>query len=412
MVLGVGAFCQGMMRLLKAGGAEPSAYLTRPYGHFGPSLEGPTYSFKSFADPVALVKSEKIDLVIPMSIEWIHRDWRDRLVESGVPFLCPTGDGLLIERSRDFARQLCSGANIPFPRSFLARNKDEAFNLVRSEKIPFVIKNPLCSPESPIHTIVCENVDDTAQWLERIDYGEGVFLQEYIGRAEAGHIALISGGEIYSLVTNQEYKRAYDGNMGIVAGAPLGGISEQDPGDKYGLAKQLLHPLLPWFRKSGYHGPIQVTAAHHQGGWKVLEYNVRLGVTNGLLLTGMLNNPFDVFLSCARDQRVRIDWTPGRAFGVSLTLAGFGYPYVRIEGPPLLVEIDGPLHSHLWWSEAERSTDGKLLATGHRIADINAWGDELEDAIEKAYKDISKLRCFGSYYRTDIGKTLWPPGRS
>ena len=72
---------------------------------------------------------------------------------------------------------------------------------------------------------------------------EGIFLQEYLGRAEAGHIALVSGGEIYSLVTNQEYKRAFNGNMGIVAGAPLGGLVEQDPGDKYGLARDLLHPL-------------------------------------------------------------------------------------------------------------------------------------------------------------------------
>jgi hypothetical protein len=53
--------------------------------------------------------------------------------------------------------------------------------------------------------------------------------------------------------------------MGIVAGAPLGGLVERDEHDKYGLARELIHPLLPWFRKVNYHGPIQVTAIKCDG---------------------------------------------------------------------------------------------------------------------------------------------------
>ena len=75
---------------------------------------------------------------------------------------------------------------------------------------------------------MCETVADTRAWLRQVNYAEGVFLQEYLGRAEAGHIVLVSGGEIYSLVTNQEYKYAFNGNLGIVAGAPLGGLVERD----------------------------------------------------------------------------------------------------------------------------------------------------------------------------------------
>ena len=142
----------------------------------------------------------------------------------------------------------------------MASNRIEAERILAKNPQPFVIKNPLCSPTSPIHTILCETVADTRAWLRHVNYAEGVFLQEYLGRAEAGHIALVSGGEIHSLVTNQEYKYAFNGNLGIVAGAPLGGLVERDENDKYGLARELLHPLLPWFRKVNYHGPIQVTA--------------------------------------------------------------------------------------------------------------------------------------------------------
>ena len=147
-----------------------------------------------------------------------------------------------------------------------------------------------------------------------------------------GHIALVSGGEICSLVTNQEYKRAFAGNMGIIAGAPLGGLVERDPEDKYGLARELLHPLLPWFRAVDYHGPIQVTAVHHKGKWHVIEYNIRIGVTSGAMILRLLANPLETLLATGRNQKVRPQFVAGRNFGCSVTLAGYGYPYVQIRG--------------------------------------------------------------------------------
>ena len=33
----------------------------------------------------------------------------------------------------------------------------------------------------------------------------------------------------------------------------------------------------------------------------------------------------------------------------------------------------------------------------------------LESARAQVYADIRKVRCLGSYYRFDLGETLWPP---
>ena len=60
--------------------------------------------------------------------------------------------------------------------------------------------------------------------------------------------------------------------------------------------------------------------------------------------------------------------------------------------------------------EVARDTDGNLMAAGHRIADVIALAPTLESAIAKAYENMRKLRVVGSYYRTDIGQNLWPPG--
>ncbi len=411
MLLGVGAFAHAVMRILKENGAKVSCYLTRSYGHYGPSLEGEVYPASYFPSPVRFVRDKKVDLLIPMSIDWVLQPWTEEMLSLNVPTFSPFGEAMQLERERDFGRQLSERFSISFPRSHVARNRLDAEAILKSDPRAYVIKNPLCSPTSPIHTIVCESAEDTLHWLERLDYAEGVFLQEYMGRAEAGHIALVSGGEIYSLVTNQEYKRAFDGNMGIVAGAPLGGLAERDPEDKYGLARELLHPLLPWFRETNFHGPVQVTAAKRDGKWHVLEYNVRMGVTSTQMILRLLKNPLEVIYSTARNQKVDLQFHDDFQFGASLTLAGYGYPYVSIQGPKLPVKLTEPPTCDIWWNEVAEDARGGLVMTGHRIADIVAVSDSLEKSIALAYENICKLKCLSSYYRTDIGMSLWPPGK-
>jgi phosphoribosylamine-glycine ligase len=334
-----------------------------------------------------------------------------------------------IERERDFARKLCADFKIPFPQAYVASNLPEAKKILAKHPQPFVIKNPLCSPTSPIHTILCETVEDTRAWLRHVNYAEGVFLQEYLGRAEVGHIVLVSGGEIYSLVTNQEYKYAFNGNQGVVAGAPLGGLVEKDPGDKYGLARKLIHPLLPWLRAAKFNGPLQVTAVKvgqvssrspsqkkSETGkmlvprWLVIEYNIRIGVTSGPMILRMLKNPAEVVLRTARNEKLDPQFEPGLNFGCSLTLAGYGYPFIQVRSPHLPLEVDGKFDCDVWWNEVARGADKKLMSTGHRIADVIALAPKLDSAIARAYANIRKIRVVGSYFRTDIGKSLWPPG--
>ena len=43
------------------------------------------------------------------------------------------------------------------------------------------------------------------------------------------------------------------------------------------------------------------------------------------------------------------------------------------------------------------------------MADVIALG-HLDAAIAKAYANIRKIRVVGSYFRTDVGQSLWPPG--
>ena len=65
MILGVGSFAQSIGRTLADAGAGVSTYLTRNYGHFPPSLVGPTFLRDAFPSPVPLIKKNGVNVVIP-----------------------------------------------------------------------------------------------------------------------------------------------------------------------------------------------------------------------------------------------------------------------------------------------------------------------------------------------------------
>jgi phosphoribosylamine-glycine ligase len=111
-----------------------------------------------------------------------------------------------------------------------------------------------------------------------------------------------------------------------------------------------------------------------------------------------------------QNQKLQPRFKKNVQFGCSLTLAGYGYPYVQIHGPHLPVQISEQLDCDVWWNEVAADNKGQLYVTGHRIADVVALASNLEEAVNKAYDNIRKIRCLSSYYRTDIGQSLWPPG--
>ena len=93
MILGVGSFAHSIGKALADAGADVSTYLTRNYGHFPPTLVGKTFSRDAFPSPVPLIRENKIDVVIPQSIDWASQPWAEDLVKSGVGIFQPDRRG-------------------------------------------------------------------------------------------------------------------------------------------------------------------------------------------------------------------------------------------------------------------------------------------------------------------------------
>src|SRR3974390_3221568 len=141
MILGVGSFAHSIGAALRDADATVSTYFTRNYGFFPPSLVGKTFSREAHPSPVPLLRENKIDVVLPQSIDWATQPWAQDLLKSGVGIFSPVGEAMRIERERDFARELCAKFEVPFPKSFVASNRIEAEKILQKNPQPFVIKN-------------------------------------------------------------------------------------------------------------------------------------------------------------------------------------------------------------------------------------------------------------------------------
>ena len=149
MILGVGSFAHSIGAALADAGAKVSTYLTRNYGHFPPSLVGPTFSRNTFPSPVPLLKKNGIEVVIPQSIDWALQPWAEDLLQSGVGIFSPTREAMRIERERDFARKLCADFKIPFPPALRCvqsksrrKNPGETSAAVRHQKSALLADQP------------------------------------------------------------------------------------------------------------------------------------------------------------------------------------------------------------------------------------------------------------------------------
>ena len=61
------------------------------------------------------------------------------------------------------------------------------------------------------------------------------------------------------------------------------------------------------------------------------------------MILRMLKNPAEVVLRTARNQKLELQFNDKLNFGCSLTLAGYGYPFIQVRSPHLPLEVDGQI---------------------------------------------------------------------
>jgi phosphoribosylamine--glycine ligase len=135
----------------------------------------------------------------------------------------------------------------------------------------------------------------------------------------------------------------------------------------------------------------------------VLEFNARFGDPETQVVLPLLKTDLvDILMAVVQGNldRLKIQWRPEACVGV--VMASGGYPGSYETGFPIQ-GIDSVDKDALVFHAGTRlGNDGVIYSDGGRVLTVVGGGQNMADAREKVYRNISKIHFEGCYYRKDI----------
>jgi phosphoribosylamine--glycine ligase len=241
--------------------------------------------------------------------------------------------------------------------------------------------------------------------------GQRIVIEDFLPGEEVSFFALCDGETAVPLAAAQDHKRAYDGDkgpntggMGAYSPAPIFTDAQRD------LAmERIVLPTLKGMKAEGkpFVGVLFAGLMVTPDGPKLIEFNVRFGDPECQTLMRRLKSDLAPALMAAAKGELAgapaLEWDERPA--VSIVYAAQGYPDDPLTGSVIrgLAEAGNFEGVEIFIAGARKDQDGALRASGGRVLNITAIGDDLRQAIDCAYAAAGAIHWPGGFYRRDIG---------
>jgi phosphoribosylamine--glycine ligase len=136
---------------------------------------------------------------------------------------------------------------------------------------------------------------------------------------------------------------------------------------------------------------------------KVIEFNARLGdPETQVVLPRLKTDLVDIVLAVLdnRLDKINIEFDNNACVGV--VMASGGYPGSYKTGFPIAGLSDLDKDILVFHAGTKAGGKGEILTAGGRVLTVVASGKDLNNAREKVYKNITRIKFEGCYYRKDI----------
>jgi phosphoribosylamine---glycine ligase len=363
-----------------------------------------TVSANDPGDVVRLAKQLGSDLVVIGPEAPLVAGVADALRAAGIATFGPDAAAALIEGSKAFAKEVMAAAGVPTAEARVATNPAEAEAALAAFGPPYVVKDDaLAAGKGVVVT------DDNAAALRHAASCQRVVIEEYLDGPEVSLFALCDGSTAVPLLPAQDFKRAYDGDLGPNTGgmgayAPL-------PWAPTGLADEVIDkvvmPAITELARRGapYRGLLYAGLALTSKGVKVIEFNARFGDPETQVVLDRLATPLAGLLYAAATGDLAaapaLRWRPGAA--VTVVLAAEGYPESPAKGDR--IKIDSPERTDGYLLHAGTAlTAGDLVTAGGRVLSAVGSGPDLAAARGAAYAAAARATFRGEWHRGDIAR--------
>lgn len=358
----------------------------------------------------------QIDLVVVGPELPLCQGVADAVRARGIPVFGPSKDAARLEGSKDFSKKFMVKYGIPTAAYASFTDKESALEYVRKEYDAgrgVVVKADGLAAGKGVIVAACRK--DAEEAVEECfggafgAAGSVVVIEELLIGEEASILALADGKTVIPLVSSQDHKRLLDDDKG----PNTGGMGAYSPAPVVtdALMKEIDEKVLQRFLKGvqeeklDYRGIIYAGIMVTKDGPKVLEFNVRFGdPETEAILPRLESSLADVLMKTAQGRVSEINMKWSEKPSVCIVMASEGYPGTLRKGFEITgiedAEKDGAIVFHAGTSVR----DGKIVNSGGRVLVVTADGEQVTDAIAKAYEAVAKIHWTGVQYRHDIAK--------
>ncbi len=318
----------------------------------------------------------------------------DLLRHAGIAVFGPGAGAARIEGSKTFAKEVMAAAGVPAART------------LDMPAAPCVVKTDGLAAGKGV--VVCHTERELAAGLELVGaLGGDIVVEELLEGPEVSLLALCDGLEAVALPPTQDFKRAFDGDMGPNTGgmgsyAPVPGIDAVDVDELLGLVHR---PVLAELARRGspFVGTLFAGLMLTAAGPRVLEFNCRFGDPETQSLLPLLDGDLlEALAAAAAGELAGSSIAATADAAVTVVLAAGDYPAAGDVGVPIAgieaAERTGALVFHAGTALA----GGRVVANGGRVLNITATGGTVRAAREAAYAAADLVSWEGCRRRDDI----------
>lgn len=364
----------------------------------------------------AFAKEHNIGLVVVAPDNPLVLGMVDALNADGIRAFGPNKAAAAIEGSKVFSKGLMKKYGIPTAGYEVFEKPEDALEYIKSQnKYPAVIKADGLALGKGV--IIAQNFKEAQDAIHEImedkifgASGSKVVIEEFLTGPEVSVLAFTDSKALIPMVSSKDHKRVGDGDTGPNTGG-MGTISPNpyytsDIAEK--CMKTIFMPTLEAMNKEGrpFKGCLYFGLMLTPDGPKVIEYNCRFGDPETQVVLPRLKTDLVDIMDAVIDEKledVNIEWDDGAAACVVAASGGYPVKYEngkKISGLDSAESIDGVTVFHA----GTNIKDGEFYTAGGRVLGVTAKGENLKEALEKAYAAASKINFDGMHFRKDIGK--------
>ena len=392
-------------------------------GNPGMDEEGPCFdvAVTDIQKLVQLTLQVEPDLIVIGPEAPLAEGLSDILRARGFDVFGPSQQAAQLESSKAFSKARMVQYGVPTAAYGEFTDPVLAKSYLRTLEAPYVLKADGLAAGKGV--VIAETLDQADAEIDEMlsgkfgDASATLVIEEFMHGEEASIFVITDGtGAIY-LPAAQDHKRAGDGDTGPNTGG-MGAYAPAPVVTDEILARvkaEIVQPMLKGMKADGmpYQGVLYVGIMVTTDGPKVVEFNARFGDPEcQVLMKGLAGDIVPAILGAATgglegneeafEALLELDRFEPTA---TIVLATEGYPgsYAKgsvIRGVKSANDLPGVT---VFQAGTDMDEGGALVANGGRVLAVTASGDDLQEAVTRAYAGVDAIDWPEGFCRRDIG---------